>query len=443
MRKKEKGNKEASSFLQAPSTPSQAPKSPSQTPLKPFSSTFQALLQPPWSHSPISPLLNFRLALQALFKPLDPFKNFQACFKPFSSTFRTLLKPPSNLSEAPLKPFWSPNRPPWSPLHLEAPFKSFWNPLKPFWSPLQPLWSPIYLKATFNPFSSPPWTLLKPFWSRPLEAVLKPFKPSSKPSPSSPLQALLKPLWSPSQAALKPLLKPPLKLPWRPSQSPSKPPSSPWTRFTGLSPTGDLLVTGGQVNLSLCLSCWPVLVGLVFVFVVFCFVVTFDLFCFCFVSFDLIGIVMTSLDCVSGLLRHRIPGEAKNRKKKIFGSFLVSADHGHSENTRAFEAKTGPSHGTIFSIQGIHFLTPFLIRLLGTGVQNWTPQQIFFPSNASWLPPGRSQRRLNVTHCLNSFLEAVTFPSSQKVGCSWPDQCTVQIAATMPEEPNKENRSTG
>ena len=76
-----------------------------------------------------------------------------------------------------------------------------------------------------------------------------------------------------------------------------------------------MLVTGGQVNLSLCLSCWPVLVCLVFVFVFFCFVVTFDLFCFCFGSFDLIGIVMTSLDCVSGLLRHRIPGETKNRKK--------------------------------------------------------------------------------------------------------------------------------
>ena len=55
----------------------------------------------------------------------------------------------------------------------------------------------------------------------------------------------------------------------------------------------------GQVNISLCLSCWPVLVGLVFVFVVFCFVAAFVCFAL-FGSVDLIGIVMTSLDCVSG-----------------------------------------------------------------------------------------------------------------------------------------------
>ena len=139
-------------------------------------------------------------------------------------TFRTLLKPPSNLSEAPLKPseaLLKPTKLPWSPLHLEAPFKALLKPLKPSWilfkppwsrftlkphwslsqapwspleAPLKPPWSrsqaplkPAFIQAPFKPFSGP-WSPLKPFSSRwtPLEAPLKPF--------SSPLEAPFKPL---------------------------------------------------------------------------------------------------------------------------------------------------------------------------------------------------------------------------------------------------------
>ena len=152
MRKKEKGNKEASSFLQAPSTSSQAPKSPSQTPLKHFSSPLQALLQPPWSHSPI---------LKLSLSPSSPFQAPQPSQK--------LLKPASSLSQAPFEPCSNP---------LQTFLKPPWSPPKPFWSPQQA----ASLEAPFKPLKASPF---KPPWS-PLEKGLK---PPLKPPLQAPLQA--------------------------------------------------------------------------------------------------------------------------------------------------------------------------------------------------------------------------------------------------------------